>query len=602
MKTLWWAIGGVAALVLSPVTVTADSWRDDVVAPRPKLVTLDYVNAEVTDVIRALSAQSGVNVVLNPSVKGQITVHLRQKTVEEAMTVITNAAGLGAKKINDTYVIAPRAEMRQTMERLGQTRRITLEHLTAQNAADMVQNAFADLTARPQGKAVQLIGAPEDLDAAQKLIQQNDAVSPDEEKVSEKIILKFRGPKEASSSLTKILPGLTVEPAGNALVIGGTRPQVEMARRSLEMIDVAGTPDADSRVYTIKYASAPQLIRLLQQAVPEVLVISGPESYAPPKPAFSPISGKFVGFDVSAAGENRDGTTGPGGAGALLTPPIPGGGTGGDKEFASTTGPINKNALSLLLRGQPNVLEQAMKVLALMDTPPVQMTVEAKIVDTSPEYTANIGVEWKWNPFEFIERPKQSGGATPDTRPLPVGPLGFGDYGRVQFNPTATLNALITDKKAKLLANPSITVINDQDASIFIGDTLRFQALAQSAPTTGAVYTVVEVPVGIILLVHPRVNDDGHITLRVRPVVSTVGNFVNGLPQTSAREAETTVRVKDGDTLVIGGLIREEDSRTITKVPLLGDLPLVGKLFRNDLRNKRRSEIMVFLTIKLNKT
>jgi type II secretory pathway component GspD/PulD (secretin) len=243
-----------------------------------------------------------------------------------------------------------------------------------------------------------------------------------------------------------------------------------------------------------------------------------------------------------------------------------------------------------------------MKVLALMDTPPVQMTVEAKIVDTSPEYTANIGVEWKWNPFEFIERPKQSGGGTPDTRPLPVGPLGFGDYGRVQFNPTATLNALITDKKAKLLANPSITVINDQDASIFIGDTLRFQALAQSAPTTGAVYTVVEVPVGIILLVHPRVNDDGHITLRVRPVVSTVGNFVNGLPQTSAREAETTVRVKDGDTLVIGGLIREEDSRTITKVPLLGDLPLVGKLFRNDLRNKRRSEIMVFLTIKLNKT
>jgi type II secretory pathway component GspD/PulD (secretin) len=110
---------------------------------------------------------------------------------------------------------------------------------------------------------------------------------------------------------------------------------------------------------------------------------------------------------------------------------------------------------------------------------------------------------------------------------------------------------------------------------------------------------VVEVPVGIILLVHPRVNDNDHITLRVKPVVSTVTSFVDGVPQTSTREAETVVRVKNGDTLVIGGLIRDEDVKTMTKVPLLGDLPLVGALFRHYERNHRRSEVMIFLTIKL---
>jgi type II secretory pathway component GspD/PulD (secretin) len=142
-------------------------------------------------------------------------------------------------------------------------------------------------------------------------------------------------------------------------------------------------------------------------------------------------------------------------------------------------------------------------------------------------------------------------------------------------------------------------VINDQDASIFIGDTLRFQSLAQSSPTTGNQFTVVEVPVGIILLVRPRVNDDGHITLRVHPVVSTVTGFVNGLPQTSAREAETTVRVKNNDTLVMGGLIREQDIKQFSKIPLLGDLPLVGQLFKNELRDRRRSEVLIFLTIRL---
>jgi type II secretory pathway component GspD/PulD (secretin) len=113
------------------------------------------------------------------------------------------------------------------------------------------------------------------------------------------------------------------------------------------------------------------------------------------------------------------------------------------------------------------------------------------------------------------------------------------------------------------------------------------------------VFTVVEVPVGIILLVHPRVNGDGQITLRVKPVVSTVSGFVDGVPQTSTREAETVVRVKDGDTLVIGGLIRDEDVKTMTKVPILGDLPLVGQLFRYHERNHRRSEVMIFLTIKM---
>src|SRR5205085_5841208 len=122
----------------------------------------------------------------------------------------------------------------------------------------------------------------------------------------------------------------------------------------------------------------------------------------------------------------------------------------------------------------------------------------------------------------------------------------FGAFSRAPWSFQSILHAMVTKQEAKILANPQIAVISDQDASIFIGDTLRFQSLASSGPTTGNQFTVVETPVGIILLVHPRINDEGNITMRVHPVVSTVTGFTDGLPQTSSREAETVVRIKDG--------------------------------------------------------
>src|SRR2546423_4224439 len=207
-----------------------------------------------------------------------------------------------------------------------------------------------------------------------------------------------------------------------------------------------------------------------------------------------------------------------------------------------------------------------MKVLTLMDVAQRQMMIEAKVVETSPSLVEQYGLNWSWTRFGFYEAPPgttvstgSTGGPGGDFTDFFTRKLGFGAFSRVPFSFQSILHAMVTKQEAKILANPQIAVINDQDASIFIGDTLRFQSLATSSATAGNQFTVVETPVGIILLVHPRINDDGFVTLRVHPVVSTVTAITNGLPQTASREAETVVRVKDGDTLVIGGLIRDED-------------------------------------------
>ena len=96
----------------------------------------------------------------------------------------------------------------------------------------------------------------------------------------------------------------------------------------------------------------------------------------------------------------------------------------------------------------------------------------------------------------------------------------------------------------------------------------------------------------------PRVNEGDQITLHVHPIYSTVSGVDarTGLFNTTQREANTTVRVKSGETIVIGGLLQEEDTKTLIKVPILGDIPLIGQFFRNTSRTQLRREVLVFVT------
>ena len=113
----------------------------------------------------------------------------------------------------------------------------------------------------------------------------------------------------------------------------------------------------------------------------------------------------------------------------------------------------------------------------------------------------------------------------------------------------------------------------------------------------GQTVEIREFPVGIILLIQPRVTSDGNITLHVNPAVSTVTSIdEDNIPQTATREAETIVNVKDGETLVLGGLIRDEYRKTVTAIPLLSQLPIVGELFKSRSTSKKRSDVIVTIT------
>ena len=168
----------------------------------------------------------------------------------------------------------------------------------------------------------------------------------------------------------------------------------------------------------------------------------------------------------------------------------------------------------------------------------------------------------------------------------------------------ATLEALKSIGDTNVLSSPSIIVLNNQEAKILVGSTQPYVTSTTTTPSSGpttTAETINFIDVGVKLYVTPIVHRDGFITMKIRPEVSSVLSVVetsggNEIPVVKTSEAETTVRIKDGVTIVIGGLIEDSNSDTRKKVPILGDIPLLGAVFRNQDMSSTKTEIAIFLT------
>jgi len=186
--------------------------------------------------------------------------------------------------------------------------------------------------------------------------------------------------------------------------------------------------------------------------------------------------------------------------------------------------------------------------------------------------------------------------ATADSR---TGEISYSDVGQLPSDFEARLRNLETEQRCRIRAAPRMAVINGHEAQIFIG-ARRFMKV-EYISYGQATEKIQGVDVGVKLKVRPLTGGGGEITLTVDPAGTEVSNVSEldprtGLPVLSARRAGTTVRVKDGETVVLGGLSQKQSEDRVTKIPLLGDLPLVGGLFRSHGKSDVTSELLVFIT------
>lgn len=566
----------------------------------PRRLKLSFHQAEATDVLRAISRLSGASVASSASLKGKlISVRLQDVTAEEALRIVAAAAGADLRQVGGTYVVGTAQDLKQSRSG-GKAEVVALKHLAPASAKTLIEGALPYVTAQPMDaeSMVALSGSREDLDEAKKLLSQADQpMRP----TTELFAPMHATPTFLKNILGKTFPDTTLDIQGNALVATGSKEALTRIRTLIPSLDVKAASEQRTEIYSIKFSSARSLSEMLASALPSVLATPSAESYSPPTAQFRPLTS--TGFGGGTGGAGAAGGVGLGQAGGGTSMSVGGGATGQTGTLASMNSTRSRH---LILSGNDPDVEKALKLLNDIDTAPEQIEIEARLVDVTLDGDLNAGIQWGF--FQQQQQQGGSGQATQETftqglaqqkitEATAPGVLKFGRFQRNPLDLGAQIQMLERTGRSKTLAHPRISVLDNDDANIFIGDVLRFQILASASATAGNAFTVQEVPVGVALLVRPRVNASDEITMKIHPVVSILTTRDSaGLPQTASREADTTLRIKDGETIVIGGLIRDEDLKTIQEVPLLSKIPLFGELFRNRQNSRRRSEVLIFLT------
>ena len=272
---------------------------------------------------------------------------------------------------------------------------------------------------------------------------------------------------------------------------------------------------------------------------------------------------------------------------------------------------VNKDVNALILYGTDSEYERAKSLLKEIDIPIKQVSLEAKVLAINKSAAKDLGIEWKWS--EVPQYPDYHPATSISSNDVSTITEGYytrnhsnSGYGIIQFgrNPEglkyeayygAKINALINNGKAKMLSRPHVSTIQGNEAVMSVGDRIPVPRTDVSNSVTTTSYTYEES--GIILKVTPRINEDGTITARVYTEVSTP-QYISamGVYRFNKRSADTIITLKDGEPMVIGGLIGKEEEKSISKIPFLGDLPILGALFRNHHKSSSESELMIFLS------
>lgn len=252
------------------------------------------------------------------------------------------------------------------------------------------------------------------------------------------------------------------------------------------------------------------------------------------------------------------------------------------------------NTNSLIVVTTPDNVQMVQNILDQLDRIPQQVMIETMIIETTLDASSSFGFEWK-----FAGKSKAGSGtgstafglqnASPPLDGLKVA-LSAKEFG-------GFLNALQTDTKFQVLSTPRIFTSNNMVAQINISQSIPYVVSTTTDPATGVQsFNYQFEDVGIILTVTPHITANGYVTMDVDQTANDLEKYTSfNAPIINQRTASTTVSVKDGETLILGGIIRNQVTSTVNKIPILGDIPLLGQLFRSTSKDNQKTELMVFL-------
>jgi general secretion pathway protein D len=258
---------------------------------------------------------------------------------------------------------------------------------------------------------------------------------------------------------------------------------------------------------------------------------------------------------------------------------------------------IDRRLNAVWLKGSPERIAEMKAMIAAIDIPVDSVILQTQMVELTETGQKALGIDFANPNGQIGVLTVGSGGF------IPVGvsqgcsgdPVACsGHVSSAQFQ--AALYAQIQKGNGRIISTPRIAAQSGSTAKIITGDALPILTSIALSGVNGVSQQVQYVNVGVTLQIAPRVSGDGFVSSHVFVVVSSVTGYSQGYPTISQREAQTAATVRDGDSFVIGGLTQDEQLNTKTKVPLLGDIPILGQAFRTDRYTKSKTELYIIVT------
>ncbi|MEN9418246.1 MAG: putative ral secretion pathway protein GspD [Pseudomonadota bacterium] len=609
------------------------------------LVTVNFVNADVEAVTRAFAAMIQRQIAVDPRVKGTITVYSEQPlTIREAyLNYLSALRGLGFSMVESGGLlkVVPEADakLQAGTVAVGEvpvrgdqilTQIFNLRYENPNNLVTVLRpliSANNTINASPGSNALVITDYADNLQRIARIIaaldqpaQTDFEVVPLKHALALDIAPLVQRLTDAGSAPTQVVPGvpgaagaastIVPEPRSNSLLVRAPNAarlaSILAAIQKLDRPTPGSGPGGNIWVVHLKNADATRMATVLRAA--------------------------FPGSGGSAGG-------GGGGGGSGIQPtPTPAGAAGGQPGAASpqATAPISGAAApstggfvqadpatnSLIITAPEPLYRQVRAMIDQLDTRRAQVYIESMIVEVSGDNAADFGFQWQGILGNRGDSNLLAGGTNFNTgggniislqtgalagkAQLPEG-LNIGlirNFGGT-YALAAIARALQSQTNTNIISTPNQITLDNEEAKIVVGSNVpfitgQFTNTGGSSTSINPFQTIERKDVGLTLRVRPQIGEGGTVRMSIYLESSSVSEKVapgtsNAGPSTNKRQIESNVVVDDGGIIVLGGLIEDRFVESRSKVPLLGDLPVVGGLFRSESRSKNRTNLMVFL-------
>ncbi len=610
-------------------------------------VTVNFVNADLEAVTRAFAAMLNRPIVVDPRVKGTITVYSEQpQTVAQAyQTYLSALRGLGFAVIETGGLlkVVPEAEAKlQTstvsvgdVGRRGDvimTQIFTLRHENPNNLVAVLRpliSANNTINASPGNNSLVITDYAENLQRLAKIIAALDQPTASDVEV---IPLEHLVASDVAAMVQRLADGTPTAAVPGAVVGGGTTVLADARTNSLIVrssnaarlaavkavvakldrpAQGGGVPGAPGMwVVHLKNADATKLATVLRAAFAAATSNSaGGSGGGMPSAALTPSPAPTLGGSTTAGNSSGLGSS-------QATAPLSAAAQPSTGGFIQADPATN----SLIITAPEPLYRQLRAMIDQLDSRRAQVYIESMIVEVAGSDAADFGFEWLGTlnvngSTSGIGVQSLTTGAAPNiisvNSSLASGAVTLGDGLSLGILRTidgvkslaAVLRLLQSRGQTNIVSTPNLITLDNEEAKIVVGENVPFitgQFTNTGTGTTNPFQTIERKDVGITLRIKPQIGENGAIRMQIYQEQSAVKSTTaagtsNAGPSTTKRSIENIVTVDDGQILVLGGLIEDTYSTTLSKVPLLGDIPVLGALFRSESRERKRTNLMVFL-------